>query len=299
MKMAFQKKKGIMAIKLNTVERKRGDALIRIGQNVVGTSLTAAVPTPALETTKMIGIAVADAWMFWDIYKVYFDQRLSARRLVDMLGDAGIIVLSGGVIGYGVVKVSQSLIGELLNLVPLVGWAINGAMTGMSTAAIGLAWMVYVEEQFKADYTRIPVTEEAPQVEDGPKAITEPRPRDLMEPPPHALLRVEENGHQREPVAEKVATEEEETVLTLHPKGKRGVMIEKHKYQTIREAIIRLVREQDEITLKELTATIDTQLGETFDGAINWYVTTVKLDLEARQIIERVPKSSPQKLRMV
>jgi hypothetical protein len=35
-----------------------------------------------------------------------------------------------------------------------------------------------------------------------------------------------------------------------------------------------------------------------FDGAVGWYTTTVKLDLEARGVIQRIPKSSPQRLRM-
>ncbi len=35
------------------------------------------------------------------------------------------------------------------------------------------------------------------------------------------------------------------------------------------------------------------KLTATFDAKVRWYVVTVKLDLEARGIIERVPKSSP------
>jgi hypothetical protein len=33
-----------------------------------------------------------------------------------------------------------------------------------------------------------------------------------------------------------------------------------------------------------------------FEGSIPWYVTTVKLDLEARGVIERVPGPGEQKL---
>ena len=35
-----------------------------------------------------------------------------------------------------------------------------------------------------------------------------------------------------------------------------------------------------------------------FDGSISWYVTTVKLDLEARHVVERIPGTSPQQLRL-
>jgi len=87
-------------------------------------------------------------------------------------------------------------------------------------------------------------------------------------------------------------------ITTLHPDGKAGANIEKDKYDTIKHAIIETVREHPGITFGDLTDTIREQLQGTFDGSIPWYVTTVKLDLEARGVIERVEKSSPQQLQM-
>ena len=51
--------------------------------------------------------------------------------------------------------------------------------------------------------------------------------------------------------------------------------------------------------LADLTADVHEELEGSFDGSITWYVTTVKLDLEARGLIERIPRSSPQRLRLV
>ena len=41
------------------------------------------------------------------------------------------------------------------------------------------------------------------------------------------------------------------------------------------------------------------ELSDAFDGKVVWYIVTVKLDLEARGILERIPKTSPHRLRMV
>ncbi|MEM9952673.1 MAG: hypothetical protein AAFV93_10895 [Chloroflexota bacterium] len=86
-------------------------------------------------------------------------------------------------------------------------------------------------------------------------------------------------------------------IMTLHPQGKTGVNIDKGKYDTVKDAIVNIIDTHGEIGFADLTQEVGTTLTE-FDGSIGWYTTTVKLDLEARGIIERVPKSSPQQLRM-
>lgn len=90
-----------------------------------------------------------------------------------------------------------------------------------------------------------------------------------------------------------------ERILTKHPEGKSGVNIDKQKYDTIRTAIVETLRDNEGTTFNDLTEDIRQQLQNTFVSSIPWYVTTVKLDLEARGVIERIPESSPQQLRLV
>lgn len=90
----------------------------------------------------------------------------------------------------------------------------------------------------------------------------------------------------------------EEKILTLHPQGKKGVNILKSRYDTIKEFIIATVKKHKVITYEELNKLAVKKLSNTFDGKVAWYIVTVKLDLEARRIIERIPKTSPHKLRM-
>ena len=92
----------------------------------------------------------------------------------------------------------------------------------------------------------------------------------------------------------------EEKILTQHPEpGKSGVNINKQKYDVILEAILESIRTHGEITFADLTEDVQKGLEGKFEGSIPWYVTTVKLDLEARGLIERVPGSGPQQLRLV
>lgn len=90
--------------------------------------------------------------------------------------------------------------------------------------------------------------------------------------------------------------------MTLHPEGKAGVNIEKSTYQTVREGILAVLREHPAgVTLQELPTLIKPHL-ENGDfparASVTWYCVTVKLDLEARGEIERIPKVTPQRLRL-
>ena len=91
----------------------------------------------------------------------------------------------------------------------------------------------------------------------------------------------------------------EEKILTLHPEGKKGVSIAKYKYDVIKDFILKTLKERTTITYKELNDLAVKQLSEKFEGKVNWYVVVIKLDLEARKIIERMPKTTPHQIRLM
>jgi hypothetical protein len=92
----------------------------------------------------------------------------------------------------------------------------------------------------------------------------------------------------------------DEKIMTLHPEeGKSGVNISKRKYDVIKETIVASLRAHGVMTFTGLNKDVHDKLEGCFDGSISWYVTTVKLDLEARQVVERIPGTSPQQLQLV
>lgn len=91
----------------------------------------------------------------------------------------------------------------------------------------------------------------------------------------------------------------EPKILTLHPSGKQGVNILLRRYEVIKDFILLELKEHSEISFDELTDLAVKELSESFDGKVVWYMVTVKLDLEARKLIERVPRTSPHKLRLI
>jgi hypothetical protein len=89
-------------------------------------------------------------------------------------------------------------------------------------------------------------------------------------------------------------------ILTQHPEGKEGVRIERAKYDEMRRALLRVVgRGCAGVPFRELKERVAEHLSdEVFGGAsVSWYCVTVKLDLEARGELERVPGARPQRVR--
>lgn len=88
-------------------------------------------------------------------------------------------------------------------------------------------------------------------------------------------------------------------ILTLHPQGKKGVNISFEKYHFIKNFIIKTLAEKGEVTFENLTDMAVKELSDRFEGKVIWYMVTVKLDLEARKIIQRIPGTSPHKLKLL
>lgn len=88
----------------------------------------------------------------------------------------------------------------------------------------------------------------------------------------------------------------EEKILTQHPLGKSGRNISRQSYETLKAAILSALR-KGELTHSELIDQVNQSLKGKFSGNTSWYAETVKLDLEARKVIERT-SSKPQTYRV-
>jgi hypothetical protein len=94
------------------------------------------------------------------------------------------------------------------------------------------------------------------------------------------------------------------TIQTLNVnEGVGGVLIDADKYEAVRKAMLKAVPKSEEgLLFKDLPAAVKQKLpgGEIpGGGSISWYTTVVKLDLEARGELERIPGAKPQRLRRV
>jgi hypothetical protein len=79
----------------------------------------------------------------------------------------------------------------------------------------------------------------------------------------------------------------------------QGVRIEKAKYDAMRSAILDSLQNHGVMSFSELGGLVEDIVEDSFDGSAMWYYITVKLDLEERGEIRRVPGSRPELIEAV
>jgi hypothetical protein len=89
----------------------------------------------------------------------------------------------------------------------------------------------------------------------------------------------------------------EDFIQTLHPVvGKTNKKISLSKYEFIKENLLSILN-ISEPTHTELMEELYAKVKDNFEGGVQWYGETVKLDLEARGIIERT-NTKPEKYKL-
>ena len=96
----------------------------------------------------------------------------------------------------------------------------------------------------------------------------------------------------------------EATIETLNiTKGAAGTRLSQRKYDAVKKALLACIpRSTEGIEFRSLPKLIAQRVPADIlpkKGSASWLTTTVKLDLEARGLIERIPDSRPQRLRRI
>jgi hypothetical protein len=69
---------------------------------------------------------------------------------------------------------------------------------------------------------------------------------------------------------------------------KKGVSIDKSKYDVIRPIILEYLKNNRPATFSQVAEEVENRLSGRFEGSISWYTISVKLDMEARGEIIRI-----------
>ena len=98
-------------------------------------------------------------------------------------------------------------------------------------------------------------------------------------------------------------TDDTRVVCHTPTPGKKPTRIHRWKYDLLRRIILDILAgSADGVQFRSLPGLIEERLSPEQQanlGSVSWYTTTVKLDMEVKGDIERVPRVTPQLLRLV
>jgi hypothetical protein len=86
---------------------------------------------------------------------------ISGHRLTKRRKKALWALVGGGVLAYGCVKVTEGIIHEVLNWIPVIGWVAKGVITGSVTLTVGILWLWAYDAALRQDKSPVAVFKQA------------------------------------------------------------------------------------------------------------------------------------------
>lgn len=133
---------------MSTLGKKRLDAILAIAGYAASGSTISAVPTPGVEVPKQVILTAADIGMYTAIWKIYFEEELSHKGLLEMLAELGIVTAAAVGTAYIVTKCTSAILHELADWGGPIGWGIKAVIAGSLSGLFGAAWALYCDRLF-------------------------------------------------------------------------------------------------------------------------------------------------------
>jgi hypothetical protein len=133
---------------VSSLGKKRLEATLAIATYAVGSGTASAAPTPGGEIPKQILLTASDVLMYTSIWKIYFEEDLSKKELVEILAELGLVTIAATGTAYVVSKVSTALLKEISNWTGPLGWGVVAAIAGSLSGLFGVAWAIYCDQLY-------------------------------------------------------------------------------------------------------------------------------------------------------
>lgn len=128
--------------------KKRIEAVLAIAGYAASGGAVSALPSPGVEMPKQFVLTAADIGMYTLIWKIYFEEDLSHKNLLEILAELGMVTIGAMGTAYVVAKVSTAILSEINDWFGPVGWGVKAAIAGSLSSLFGLAWMLYCDNLY-------------------------------------------------------------------------------------------------------------------------------------------------------
>jgi N-acetylglucosamine kinase-like BadF-type ATPase len=133
---------------VSSLGKKRLEAALAIASYAVGSGAASAAPTPGVEIPKQLILTASDILMYTNIWKIYFEEDLSSKGVLEMLAEVGIVVVAATGTAYIVAKGTTALLNEITDWLGPMGWAVSAAISSSLTGMFGSMWALYCDNLY-------------------------------------------------------------------------------------------------------------------------------------------------------
>lgn len=133
---------------MSSLGKKRLEAALAIASYAVGSGAASAAPTPGVEIPKQLILTASDILMYTNIWKIYFEEDLSSKGVLEMLAEVGIVVVAATGTAYIVAKGTTALLNEITDWLGPMGWGVSAAISSSLTGMFGSMWALYCDRLY-------------------------------------------------------------------------------------------------------------------------------------------------------
>ncbi|WP_414576964.1 hypothetical protein [Anabaena sp. CCY 9402-a] len=130
---------------MDNLGKKRLETVLAITTYAIGSGTASVTPTPGGEIPKQLILTTSDILMYTAIWKIYFEEDLSSKGLIEILAELGLVTFGATGTAYLVSKATTGILKEITNWTGPVGWGFTSAIAGSLSGLFGAIWAIYCD----------------------------------------------------------------------------------------------------------------------------------------------------------
>lgn len=144
---------------MSELGKKRLEAAWTIaGYAASGGALSVAV-TPGIELPKQVLLAASDVLMYGTIWKIYFEEDLTQKELLEILGELGLVTVTASGAAYLVMETTAAIVREISNWLGPPSWGVSAVIASSLTGTIGALWALHCDRVYQERQVQSPTQE--------------------------------------------------------------------------------------------------------------------------------------------
>ena len=134
---------------MSELGKKRLEAAWTIAGYATDGGAVSVAATPGIEVPKQLLLAVSDVLMYGTIWKIYFEEDLTQKELLEILAELGLVTVTATGAAYLVAEATSAIAREIADWLGPSGWGVSAIIASSLTATIGALWALHCDQLYQ------------------------------------------------------------------------------------------------------------------------------------------------------